>query len=431
MRKHLLETFDKIYILDLHGSSKKEEKSLDGSQDQNVFDIMQGVSINVFIKTSNKKALATIFHFDSFGKRDDKYTFLNMNSINSIDWVNLDFREPYFFFVPKDFSQAREYNKYFNLSALVPKYVSGFQTKRDKVTIQIKQDDLDTIYKFFTESEIEKTRNFLDLPPDGRDWKVEWAKNDLLNNHPRKLKVMYRPFDYRYTYFTGKSKGFVAYPREEMINHLQKEDNVSLITCRQQSTFDFQHVFTSRLISDMCNISSQTKETGYIFPLYLYQDKAEQENLEGVLNRTPNLNQKIVNQISDKLDLTFTNEKDVSTSSTTDTNFAPIDILDYIYAVLHSPTYREKYKEFLKIDFPRVPYPKDKETFWKLVKLGGEIRELHLLESPKVNEAITSYPIGGDNTITRKLNKNDWELFDVENQLGRIWINSTLIIFLY
>ncbi|MBU0473930.1 MAG: DUF559 domain-containing protein [Bacteroidetes bacterium] len=104
--------------------------------------------------------------------------------------------------------------------------------------------------------------------------------------------------------------------------------------------------------------------------------------------------------------------------------FAPIDILDYIYAVLHSPTYREKYKEFLKIDFPRVPYPKDKETFWKLVKLGGEIRELHLLESPKVNEPITSYPIGGDNKITRKLDKNDWEITDIENQLGRIWIND-------
>ena len=104
--------------------------------------------------------------------------------------------------------------------------------------------------------------------------------------------------------------------------------------------------------------------------------------------------------------------------------FAPIDILDYIYAVLHSPTYREKYKEFLKIDFPRVPYPKDKETFWKLVKLGGEIRELHLLESPKVNESITSYPINGDNKITRKLNKNDWEITDEENLLGRIWIND-------
>jgi len=105
-------------------------------------------------------------------------------------------------------------------------------------------------------------------------------------------------------------------------------------------------------------------------------------------------------------------------------SFAPIDILDYIYAVLHSPTYREKYKEFLKIDFPRVPYPKDKDTFWQLVKLGGEIRQIHLLESPKVEEYITGYPIDGDNKITTKIGKKDWELTDTENQLGKVWIND-------
>ena len=104
--------------------------------------------------------------------------------------------------------------------------------------------------------------------------------------------------------------------------------------------------------------------------------------------------------------------------------FAPIDILDYIYAVLHSPTYREKYKEFLKIDFPRVPYPKDKNTFWELVKLGKEIRQIHLLVSPKVDDYITTYPKGGDNVITTKVAKKDWELFDEDKELGRIWIND-------
>ena len=105
-------------------------------------------------------------------------------------------------------------------------------------------------------------------------------------------------------------------------------------------------------------------------------------------------------------------------------SFAPIDLLDYIYAVLHSPKYREKYKEFLKIDFPRVPYPKDRERFWQLVKLGGEIRQIHLLESPKVEEFITSYPNDGDNVITRKIVKKDWELTDTERGIGRVWIND-------
>ncbi len=136
-------------------------------------------------------------------------------------------------------------------------------------------------------------------------------------------------------------------------------------------------------------------------------------------NRKPNLDMKIVEDIAAGLDLTFTDEKE-STKNT----FAPIDILDYIYAVLHSPTYRDKYKEFLKIDFPRVPYPENKETFWQLVKLGGEIRQLHLLESPDVQSDLAQYPIAGDNIISRAISKADWEIIDAEEQLGRIWLND-------
>ncbi|MBP6935402.1 MAG: DNA methyltransferase, partial [Paludibacteraceae bacterium] len=125
--------------------------------------------------------------------------------------------------------------------------------------------------------------------------------------------------------------------------------------------------------------------------------------------RTPNLNTEIVNQLAEKMGLTFTNEKEADENT-----FAPIDILDYIYAVLHSPTYREKYKEFLKIDFPRVPYPKDVETFWQLVKLGGEIRQIHLLESPTVEQYITQYPIDGTNEVIKPKYEN-----------GKVYINET------
>ncbi len=131
--------------------------------------------------------------------------------------------------------------------------------------------------------------------------------------------------------------------------------------------------------------------------------------------RTPNLNLEIVKEIGDKLGLTFTNEKDTSASSVSPITFAPIDILDYIYAVLHSPTYREKYKEFLKIDFPRVPYPKDQDTFWKLVKLGGEIRLIHLLESPVVEKFISKYQITGTNVVG-KIKYEDNKVFINETQ---------------
>ena len=158
-------------------------------------------------------------------------------------------------------------------------------------------------------------------------------------------------------------------------------------------------------------MKEQCTATGgtYLFPLYLYQDANGQQTIEQTEERTPNLKSEIVKEIAENLRLNFTNEKE-----TTENTFAPIDILDYVYAVLHSPTYREKYKEFLKIDFPRVPYTKDQDTFWQLVKLGGEIRQIHLLESTKVEHYITQYPIDGDNVVSKPKYKN-----------GKVYINDT------
>jgi predicted helicase len=411
MRKHLLQSFDKIFILDLHGSAKKNETALDGSKDENVFDIQQGVSINIFVKTNKKKKgkLAEVNHFELFGFREDKYCKLIESNLISINWSKLDYKEPKYYFVPKDFSDEGSYSKGFKLDDFFIKYVSGFQTKRDKITIKFTIKELQEIKVIIENNDIEEIRRNLGLPEDGRDWTIEWAKKDLEENRPIVSKVMYRPFDNRFTYYTGKSKGFVAYPRSELFSHLNKHDNVSLITCRQLSTFDFQHLFASRFVSDMCNISSQTKETGYIFSLYHYPEVNAQQTIGQATERISNLNPEIVKQVAEKLGLTFTNEKE-----TTENTFAPIDILDYIYAVLHSPTYREKYKEFLKIEFPRVPYPKDKETFWQLVKLGGEIRQIHLLESPTVEKYITKYPIDGNNMVIKPNYQN-----------GKVFINDT------
>ncbi|MBK9462164.1 MAG: hypothetical protein IPN94_22775 [Sphingobacteriales bacterium] len=160
----------------------------------------------------------------------------------------------------------------------------------------------------------------------------------------------------------------------------------------------------------------------YFFP-YLYPETNGQQTIGQSTERTPNLNATIVKQIADKLGLTFTNEKE-----TTENTFAPIDILDYIYAVLHSPTYREKYKEFLKIDFPRVPYPKDKDTFGQLVKLGGQIRQIHLLESPIVEQYITQYPIDGNNVVVKPRYENSPPLEGCPQDgvvLGKVYINDT------
>jgi predicted helicase len=189
-----------------------------------------------------------------------------------------------------------------------------------------------------------------------------------------------------------------------------KRNNIGLALCKQFKTGDnYYHAFISNRIFESSYVSNRTSEITSTFPLYLYPETNGQQTIGQGSERTPNLNIEIVNQIADKLGLTFTNEKETSNDT-----FAPIDILDYIYAVLHSPTYREKYKEFLKIDFPRVPYPKDKDTFWQLVKLGGQIREIHLLESPSVENYITQYPIDGDNVVVKTKYEN-----------GKVYINDT------
>ena len=215
----------------------------------------------------------------------------------------------------------------------------------------------------------------------------------------------------------------------------QLKENFGLITCRQQSSFDFQHCMVTKNVTDHNSISLQTREASYFFPLYLYPESSHQQTTDNEQKtRTPNLDPAILSKIAKNLGLSFVPEKEsggnlcmANSEEVRDdfkTTFAPIDLLDYIYAVLHSPEYREKNKEFLKIDFPRVPYPEDADQFWKLVELGGQIRELHLLESPLLDKRITGYPEDGDNVITRKITKTspgyEW---DSETH-GKVWIND-------
>jgi len=426
MRKNLLETFDKVYILDLHGNAKKKEICPDGSPDQNVFDIMQGVSINIFIKTGNKKAnqLGKVFHSEVYGKRDVKYPFLFENTISKIKWTDLENKEPYFFFIPKDYDTEKTYNSFINTQKLFNSYVSGIQTKRDATTIKFNIDELNKVKDIFLSgNSIEEIRTTLELPKDGRDWKIPLAINDLLENNPNIEDIFYRPFDKRVTFYTGKSKGFLAYPRDKVLKHFINKDNIGILLPRQAITERFGYFVTNTICDINYTGSAGQFGAGLVFPLYTFPDS--EDNIFGETKRIPNLNQEIVDGIAEKLSLVFTNEKEESKNT-----FAPIDILDYIYAVLHSTKYREKYKEFLKIDFPRVPYPRDKKTFWSLVKLGEKVRELHLLESTKVEDYITSYEMVEDaendhNVITTKIGKKDWEIIDTEKQLGRIWINES------
>ncbi len=211
------------------------------------------------------------------------------------------------------------------------------------------------------------------------------------------------------------------------MHNMIKTENISLIYQRGCSS-DYPHTpFISKLISDQGAVRPGTTSTSTMSPLYLYPEKTEQTQLEENLERRPNLDMKVVKKIAKKLNFVFFEDHEIVANIREgyDGYFNPLSLLDYIYAVLHSPTYRKTYKEFLKIDYPRVPYPKDAETFNQLVHLGGELRAIHLLESPLIEDFITTYPKDGDNVITRKITKTSpgYES-DCDSKTGKVWIND-------
>ena len=382
MRKHLLDTFDTIHVLDLHGNLKKKEKALDGGKDENVFDIQQGVAISIFVRTNpKKKGVGVVYHSELWGKREAKFAALDATTLDTIAWQKLDCQAPYYFFVPKDFGAEDEYKNGFSVAEIFSHYNSGIQTKRDDVTVQFDENSIDKITDDFENLAPEEIRSKYSLPADGRDWKVAWAQEDIRKGFQLE-RMQYRPFDTRYTAYTGRSKGFLAYPREQTNKHIAERKNLSLLTSRMiPPNQEFDRAFVTVSIADIHAASDQT----YVFPLYVYADDG---------TRVSNLNKDMVAKIGKKIGAEPT----------------PEDVFDYIYAVLYSPEYRKKYSAFLKIDFPRIPYPSDRGEFERLVNVGRELRSLHLLESPKLDDFVTTYSIAGDNRV-EKITRDGMRVF--------------------
>lgn len=405
MRKHLMETFDKIYILDLHGNTKKKECCSDGSKDENVFDIQQGVSINIFVKTNLKQPneLAKVYHAELLGIRENKFEYLNNNEFDTIEYKELQPVEPYYFFVPKDFNNNIDYDKGMKLTDIFQEYNSGIQTKNDTLSIQFCSRDIERIVENMKQLSVNEFKEKYSLT-DSAGWTVKNAKLDIMRNKGKFLPIDYKVFDTRYTYFTDKSSGFLGRPRYSVMSHLANGVYGLSFTRSIPANQDFNHIMVINKIMDIHIIGGQS----YVAPLYLYDDSSVQTSFF-VQNRKPNLNMEIIHYIEMTLGLVFTPEKE-----NTEGTFAPIDILDYIYGILHSNKYREKYKEFLKIDFPRIPYPTNSKYFFEVAELGKQLRQIHLLEAPEVKNLITFYPVSGENEV-KKTEYND----------GKVYINNT------
>lgn len=374
MRKHLMETFDEIYILDLHGSAKKNEIG-------NIFGIEQGVSINIFIK--NNSGVNKVFHSELLTSKNDKFTELR-KSFCEVSWKEIEASEPRYYFVPKDFSSQDEYEKGFKIDNLFNLFSSGIETAKDSTVVKFTKNDINVVLADFKSESKENLINLYNLKSE----KVDQVVNDLARNKFKIEKISYRPFDVRYTIYTDMSQGVLWRPKNNVMKHILSQDVSLLLTKRVTSFPDYHHVFIANNKCERCVVSLQTGEVSNMFPLYLYSEDG---------SKVPNLESEIWQKIN------------AVAGETT-----PENILDYIYATLHSSSYREKYKEFLKIDFPRIPYPENKKIFFVLVGLGKELRELHLLKSAEVNNYITTFPEDGDKKVEKKFPKY---------KAGNIYIN--------
>jgi predicted helicase len=415
MRYHLMETFDSLYVLDLHGNANKKEVSPNGEPDKNVFDIKQGVAILLALKKSGKKKkLAEVFRFDIQGSREEKYGFLENNSFSKINWNKVQNGKPSYEFVIRDNKSLGEYSEGFAINELFPNFSVGIVTARDGFIIDENKSALASRVKNFLSSESSSEA----LEKFGLHETIKWKASSALKHNFDESKIVhmsYRPFDDRFVYYDDI---FIERPRREVMKNFIAGDNIALVVLRQiKAGGTYQHVLIANKIVESTYISNKTSEIDYVFPLYLYPKNGEQmwtgdaQTIPVV--REPNLDLLVARKIAVAIGVVYYPVAEYPRNAK-DLVVTPEDILHFSYAYLNSPSYREKYKEFLKIDFPRVPYPKDQKQFFELAKLGQELRRLHLLESPKIDKPITTYSESGDDIVEK-----------VEFKDGRVYINKT------
>jgi len=402
MRQSLMRTFDEIYILDLHGNAKKKEVCPDGSKDENVFAIQQGVAIGIFIRLPGEgPRSATVHHADLWGLQEQKYKRLFESNINSTRWRKLNPKKPDYLFSTIDAKLRVEYERGWHITSIMPVSSVGIVTARDNLTIHFSKDECwDTVRRFASLREEQARREFC-LGDDAQDWQVALAQEDVKASGPARQNiqpVLYRPYDRRFTYYTGKSKGFLCRPRPETMQHMLAGVNRALAVGRAGHVIGspvWDVVFCSR---HMTEFNLFRRGGNCLFPLYLYaNNKLPATLFDYHDDRRPNLSGEFVEQVCLLLGLHFIPDGCGDLKNT----LGPEDILHYVYAVFHSPGYRERYAEFLKRDFPRVPLTADRKLFKRLCALGGELVKLHLLESEALSKPTTRFPVPGDNSVSK------------------------------
>ncbi len=420
MRQSLMQSFDDIYLLDLHGNSKKKEKALDGGKDENVFNIQQGVAIGLFVKRGkSQEKLAQVYHAELYGTRESKYAELAENDLNTTKWKTLQPQTPFYLFAFQDERVRAEYEKGWKITEVMPINVSGFLTHRDNFAIDFEQEKLrNRISEMYnTELKDEEFAQRYDLK-DNRDWKLGIARRQLREDsrwQEKLIQCAYRPFDTRWGYF---SEVAMDYPRRALKENVAGKENLSIGVGRQGIAV--QDTIWSLLTCSISPIDANIFRRGgvNIFPLYLYPSGKNYLFDNDYLStapsgRQPNLAPEFIAKLSARLKLTFLPD----VCGDMNKSFGPEDVLHYAYAVFHSPSYRIRYAEFLKIDFPKLPLTSNIILFRNLCTLGKELMELHLMKKqPKLQ---TRYPVAG-NDMTENVRYTN----PTDSIRGRVWINK-------
>ena len=420
MRWQLMNSFDRIHVLDLHGNSKKNEVCPNGSPDKNVFDIMQGVAIIVAVKykrdDKQAKKLADVYHGELWGSREAKSEALWTESLPRLSGALLPHKAPAYPFVARDYDVEAEYAKGFSVAELMLVSSVGIVTARDNLTIDMDREALWARVQDFTQADPDTLRLRYDLGKDVRDWTVAGAKADVIANlsPSRLVPIAYRPFDTRWTFYTGHSRGFLCYPRNEVMKHLLAGPNVGGSYTRTiEGDRQFADFFACQL--PITHHTLSIKEVNALAPLYLYPE-------EGTLDQSirVNFDPKLYASIRKAAGLTGPLSAPDGTDSfrraTGDARPDEVKVFDYIYGVLHCPAYRETYAEFLKIDFPRIPFPTSPEQFTDISAKGEALRRLHLMEDAAIGP--TPYPFDGNGPEGM-----DCVVDKARFDAGRVWIN--------
>ncbi len=407
MRQSLLQTFDEIYILDLHGNSLKREIPPDGSADENVFNIRQGVAISLMIKHGNPQWRG-VYHADLYGKREDKYAWLDSHNLSNAGYQPITPQSTFYFFTPLQMQNPQTYHSWPCVTKIFRKYVTGIVTARDNLCIDFDKNALLRKIEPLRDPKMpdDYIRDYLAsllrrLPSkvENYAWRISASRKQLQKvKSPEQcvVQILYRPFDERYIFY---DHSIVWRPRPKVMRHMLTGENLAIVITRQvKASETWQHCFISNHITESCIVSNHTSEIGYVCPLYLYPSAETSEMLSQ--GRHPNLAEWLLPKLSEAYDFQPT----------------PEDVLGYIYAVLYSPTYRQKYAQELRINFPRVPFPAEADKFRQMAALGQRLINLHLLQSTELNSPVARFQGRGDNDTISHVKYNEAR--------HRVWGNS-------